>query len=177
MWPQDIISCFASKNMLGSDSYYTGEMDFSHWMLIHLVAKRTKVVGELIFYPLLIWLIILLSRYPYFDNMYTPPGLAVVITLSAILAWICGYCLRKAAEDLRKATLHRLDTRRILILAQKEPNDSSVKLTEEIMQHIRSNQEGAFAPFMQHPLVRALVAPLGGASAVALYDLFEKFNF
>ena len=50
--------------------------ELDYWMLIRLVARRSEVVSRLIFFPFIVWLILFISRWNYFDNWRTPrPGL------------------------------------------------------------------------------------------------------
>ena len=84
------------------------EEALSDWMLIQLIAKRTEVVGKLIYFPFIVWVLIAVSRLRYFDNWRTPLGLAIVISLGAILAWSCTVVLRRSAEELRTEVTDRL---------------------------------------------------------------------
>ena len=84
------------------------DAELGDWMLIRLIARDTGVVGRLIFYPFIVWLVILVSRMPYFDNWRTPIGLAIVISMSAVLAWSCAFMLRRTAESIRADVLERL---------------------------------------------------------------------
>ena len=77
------------------------EEALSDWMLIQLIAKRTEVVGKLIYFPFIVWVLIAVSRLRYFDNWRTPLGLAIVISLGAILAWSCTVVLRRSAEKIK----------------------------------------------------------------------------
>ena len=74
------------------------DSELSEWMLIQLIAKRTEVVGNLIYYPFIVWFIIFLSRLYYFDNYHAPIGLAIVIFMCALLAWACAFMLRRARQ-------------------------------------------------------------------------------
>jgi len=146
------------------------------WILIHLIAKRTDTVGKLIFYPVIVWFIIFISRSYYFDNWQTPIGLAVVISLAAVFAWSSAFVLRRSAERARKDAVHRLKTDLVSVLSQKDPDQDQVKRIEFVIKEISDVREGAFAPYTQHPAVQALAVPFGGIGGVYLIEFLTKMN-
>ncbi len=106
------------------------------WVLIRLIAMRTEEVGKLIFYPFIVWLFLFVSRSHYFDNWPTPVGLAVVICLGAMLAWICAFLLRRSAERARTRVVSLLEGRLYNIRGidspggEKKSNEATVSYIE-----------------------------------------------
>ena len=43
-----------------------------------------------------------------------------------------------------------------------------------MIDEVENNTRGAFSPLTQHPLVGALMIPLGGAGTLSLIDLFAR---
>ncbi len=148
-----------------------GERELSEWMLIRLIAKRTEVVGKLIYYPFIVWFLIFASRLRYFDNWTTPIGLAIVIFMGALLAWYCAFMLRCAAEKLRGDVVERLTLGN---LGAKLPSKEYAERLQDLKKEISAIQKGAFAPYLQNPLVHSLLVPLGGFGGVQLLDLLGK---
>lgn len=146
------------------------------WILVHLIAKRTGVVGKLIFYPFIVWFIMFISRINYFDNWQFPIGLAIVISLGAVYAWSCAFVLRRSAERARADVVHRLTTHLALVLSNKNPDQNRVKRIEFVLNEVKSIRDGAFAPFTQHPVVQALLVPFGGVGGIYLIDFLTKLN-
>jgi hypothetical protein len=146
------------------------------WMLVHLIANRTEVVGKLIFYPFIVWFIMFISRINYFDNWQTPIGLAIVISMGAVYAWSCAFVLRRSAERARADVVHRLTTHLALVLSNKNPDQNRLKRIEFVLNEVKSIRDGAFAPFTQHPVVQALLVPFGGVGGIYLIDFFTRLN-
>jgi hypothetical protein len=169
-WSQGSLMQF-TPNVGEMDETPTGER-----MLVHLIARRSDVVGKLIFYPFIVWFIMFMSRISYFDNWQTPIGLGVVISMSAVYAWSCAFVLRRSAESARTIVVRRLTNHLFVVLSNEKPNQDRVKRIEFVLNEVKSTQEGAFAPFTQHPVMQALVVPFGGVGGLYLIDFFTKLN-
>ncbi|HME44560.1 MAG TPA: hypothetical protein VKF36_15830 [Syntrophorhabdales bacterium] len=145
--------------------------------LVRLIAIRTDTVGKLIFYPFIVWFLMFASRFDYFDNWRTPPGLAVVIFLGAMYAWSSAFLLRQSAERARTCAVDRLKDLLLINLGDKKPSPDLTKHIEAALDEVRSMRQGAFAPFTQHPIVQSLLVPFGGVSGIYLVDFLAKMNF
>jgi hypothetical protein len=167
-WSKESIKKFATIIDDGEEPH------LSEWMLIHLITKRTDVVGKLIFYPFIVLFIMFAARFYYFDNWHAPIGLVIVISLSAVYAWNCAFFLRKSAEELRKASIHSLKEKLIQVLTVRDPDQRRVKQIEFALKEISAIDEGAFAPFSQHPMVQALIVPFGGVGGMYLIDFLTR---
>jgi len=141
------------------------------WLLIKLIARRTDAIGRMIFYPFIVWSVMFIARNHYFDNWIMQTGLLLVFVLSLAFAWSSALMLRKAAERARNKAINRL---REKILKNCSGNMEQVARVQTILDEIRSIEEGAFLPFMQHPLVKALLIPFSGVGGAYLLDLLEK---
>ena len=149
------------------------EAELGDWMLIRLIAQRTEVVGNLIFYPFIVLFVMVVSRLRYFSNWHTPIGLAVVISMSAVLAWSCAFMLRRAAEKLRANVLERLA---IGTHGAKPLGKEYAGRIQDLLKEINSIQRGAFAPYLQSPVVHSLLVPLGGFGGVQLFEMLGKLT-
>jgi hypothetical protein len=150
--------------------------EIKEWVLIQLVAKRTDAVGKLIFYPFIVWFIMFISRINLFDNWPTPVGLAIVLTISVILAWSCAFLLRRSAEAARAGAVRRLKEDLASMYFHGRPDEERIRRIEFALKEVTEIRAGAFAPFMQHPVVQALFVPFGGVGGVYLIDFFSKLN-
>ena len=169
-WSPDSLKKFASS------FHHEAESPLSEWMLIHLIARRTDVVGKLIFYPFIVWFIMFIARFYYFDNWHAPIGLIIVLSLSAGYAWSCAFFLRRSAEGLRKTSIHRLKEKLVRVLTESGPDEGCVKQIDFALKEVGAIDEGAFAPFSQHPVVQALIVPFGGVGGMYLIDFLAKLN-
>ena len=145
--------------------------------LIRLIAARTAVIGKFLFYPFIVWLIMIFSRFTYFDNWRAPVGLVVVMSLAAAYAWASAFLLRLGAEKARARVMdwcQRLQS--ATLLSNQTANMRKVGQLEYAMQEIRSIREGAFASLSQHPLLHVLFVAFGGLGGMFGLDLLSKLN-
>ena len=149
------------------------EEALSDWMLIQLIAKRTEVVGKLIYFPFIVWVLIAVSRLRYFDNWRTPLGLAIVISLGAILAWSCTVVLRRSAEELRTEVTDRLAQQIIGAYSAEPPSKDDGDRIQYVLQEIKDIRKGAFAPFLQQPALQSLLVPFVGIGGANLLDFLS----
>lgn len=169
-WPRDSVETFCAKNEIRGDGA------LKEWMLILLIANRSEVLGKLIFYPFIIWLIMFASRIYYFDNWHMPLGLGIVITLGALYAWSSAFVLRRSAESARVAMIQRLTKRLAGTLMEKDEGQSLAKQIEFALNEAKSIRQGAFARFTQHPVLQALLIPFGGVGGLYLFEFLVKLN-
>jgi hypothetical protein len=169
-WSQDSVMKFSSK-----DKFSEGE-GIEEWMVISLIADRTEVVGRLIFYPIIVWLIMFMARINYFDNWHLPIGLGIVLTMGALYAWSSAFVLRRSAEHAREATLQRLTMRLAEILRDKGQDQGRIRQIEFALKEVRSNRKGAFAPFTHHPLLQSLMIPFGGVGGWYFLEFLAKLT-
>jgi hypothetical protein len=134
------------------------------------------VVNRLIFYPVIIWLLLFISRWPYFDNWTTPPALAGVIAMSAIFTWSCAIFLNRAAEKLRLQILALLSIDLVHLESDSSPNSARQSLVKSIIEEVKNIKQGAFTPFFQNPVVQALFVPFGGVGGLTLLDFLNKLS-
>jgi uncharacterized membrane protein (DUF485 family) len=152
------------------------EAALSDWMLVQLIARRTDVVGKLIFYPFIVWSLIIISRFHYFDNWQTPLGLAIVISMSALLAWGCAVYLRRSAEKLRTVIINRLDREIVGVLAIDQEGKEDTNLIQHVLNEVRDIKTGAFASYVQQPVLQSLLVPLGSISGVKILELLSNLG-
>ncbi|MBU1053600.1 MAG: hypothetical protein KKC46_07200 [Proteobacteria bacterium] len=148
----------------------------SEWMLVNIVAKRTKAVGKLIFYPLISWVVIYIARHSYFDDWNTTIGLTVIMTGSVAITWMCALMQRYDAENLRKASVSRLKEQQMRIIFSKELEDLKSQI-ELVIKEIQAIREGAFSPFFQHPVFRSVLLALSSVGGTYIMEYTNIFNF
>lgn len=144
--------------------------------LIRLIGGRTEVIGKFIFYPFLIWLLMFASRNRYFDNWYTPLGLAIVLTVSAVYAWSCVLRLRIWSERARTKALDRLSGELDAALAHGGNNAVRKGLLEHALREVKAIRTGSFAPLTELPVLRVLLIPFGGVGGLALLEYLGALN-
>jgi hypothetical protein len=169
-WPKATLEKYAAK--LGLDERYLDD-----WITMHFVARRTQAVARLVYYPFIVIALMVLSRSSLFDNWTTPIGLVIVVTFSVAIVMACAILLRLAAERLRRRAIWRLTNAKVKLKAQG-PADSRVAEQIDVMiTQIRAFDTGAFAPYSQQPIVRALLLPLTSYGGAALVEYLSIANF
>ena len=135
-----------------------------YWDIL-LIAKRTKAVGDLIYYPFVILSLLIVARLNYFGNWTWPPVLLVALSLHFCLALYAAWRLPKAAREYRDQVLARLKRRRRqdLMLAQRLP-----EVTDTMIEEVQSTHQGAFSYLWEQPAIRALLLPSGGVGLATL---------
>jgi len=144
---------------------------------MHFVARRTHVVARLVYYPFIVISLMVLSRSSVFDNWSMPTGLAIVTTSSVLIALGCAIVLRSGAEMLRRAAIWRLTNAQVLLKGQDDKARHTADQIDVMIAQIRAFDTGAFAPYSQQPLVRALMLPLTSYGGAALVDYLSIANF
>ena len=165
-WHKDSLKHFIQKQDNDPDlsKWREGgaEEALSNWMLIQLIARRTDVVGKLIFFPFIVWFLMFVSRLHYFANWHTPPGLAIVISMSAVLAWACAVYLRNSAEKLRTVVADRLAKQLVGAYAAEPPDNAAAERIQYVLNEVKAIRTlGAFASYLQQPIIQSLLVPIG----------------
>jgi len=165
--------------------------EMAEWLDVRFVARVTEGAGELVYFPALILLLAIAARMPYFDNWGFPALLFIVYAIPC--AYILGLMasLQLAARRARAAALFRLQEQLEAIDFGSDQPPTSTATTENgqatpttelraeelkakrerierLISAIEELREGAFRPFMENPIVHALLIPSGGAGMLAV---------
>jgi hypothetical protein len=135
---------------------------------VQLVAKSTEVVSTLVMYPFIVLLLMILSRVNLFDRWDWPLGLIAVLGLNSLCALFSAVVLWRSANQARHSILQELK-RKVFISRVKEPGAERLSL---VIREIENLKQGAFAPFSEQPVLRAVLIPFGGISTAFLLEIF-----
>jgi hypothetical protein len=138
------------------------------------ITRRTRVVAKLIYFPFIVISLLVLSRSTFFDNWTMPIGLIIVLGSSVLIVSGCAVLLRNSAEDARRKVLKLLDDDLIRLKGDEGRTGQQI---EAMIAQVRALNEGAFAPFSQQPVFRALLLPLSTFGGSALLDYFTAASF
>ena len=144
---------------------------------MHFVARRTQAVARLVYYPFIVIALMVLSRSSLFDNWSTPIGLVIVVTSSVAIVMACAIMLRLAAERLRRRAIWRLTNIKMKLNAQGAADSKVADQIDVMITQIRAFDTGAFAPYSQQPIVRAVLLPLTSYGGAALVEYLSIANF
>jgi hypothetical protein len=116
-------------------------------------------------------LILIVGRIRLFDNWDIPVGLVLLWGFSAGYAIVCGFLLGRAAEHFRQTTMKSLDIKRDE--ARKAGKPDEAEEINRVMEKISAESAGAFAPWTQHPVFRAVLFPTSGLGLASLFEYFS----
>ncbi len=147
------------------------KQDLDEWMGIELIAERTTVIGNFIYFPFIIMILLGISRHSYLDNWNFPTALIVIFALNAILIVGNALALRRSAETAKREAIKGLESKLIQLSAQTPEEIKQRQQIDWAINVIKNNQRGAFLPFTQHPIFGAAIAlPSGGYGLVLLLE-------
>ncbi len=168
-----------------------------NWIDLEFIASRTRCVTRLIYFPFIVLSLFLVSRSAAFDDWYMPATGIVLAVLGAGVALACAVALRYAAEASRRHAMERLrdEITRVsgeppppapapttlkppaIPLGHVPPPDppkaAQLNLLLSRMDHLH---EGAFAPFWQQPLLKAVLLPFATLGGTSLLDYLALVN-
>ena len=131
------------------------------------VAKRSKCITKLLYGPFLIIALIVVSHSPVLANYGRSPPDVITMAVAVLIVTACAVALRLSAETTRAEALRRL-TERLMIAKGESSGAQPANQLELLLRRIEELREGAFSPFSQQPLVRAMLLPLGSFGGTAL---------
>jgi len=136
---------------------------------LQLVARLTARIDVFVYYPATLMGLMLLARAEYFDNWNFPIGLAIVVGVGAAYVVASAIRLRASSEEARRLVMRELSERR---LAGLQP--ASSQQLDQIMATISTLREGAFLPYAELPVFRAVALPSGAYGLFAVMELIAN---
>jgi hypothetical protein len=123
--------------------------------VVDLIGQRTEVVNRLIRYPFIALLIMIAGRNDYFDIWNYPVLLLLSWALNVILALLAAYLLYQAASGAKAAMLAGLSRQMVQALGTGQDHDVRMKQVQFIIDEVEANQQGAFVPLYQQPVIES----------------------
>jgi hypothetical protein len=144
------------------------------WIDLQFIARRTRAIGALIYFPFIGLSLMLLARSSFFDDWYTPPTVLVLATLSIAIVLGCALALRRSAEASRLHAIQRL--RDAILRAKGAGNGTLVGQLETLRDRAERLSDGAFAPYSRQPLLKAVLLPVLTFGGSSLFDYLAMLN-
>jgi hypothetical protein len=136
---------------------------------IMLIARRTRAVTQLIYYPLITISLLVICRLPEFDNFDWPTPLILILGFNGLLACGCVLILRSLAEAARRQSIRRL--REHLRQSRADDDRTLCATIEGLIKEVQALDQGIFAPVTCQLLVGALLLPSGARGCHPPSDL------
>jgi hypothetical protein len=152
------------------------------WLSLKLIAERTRWVGNFVWYPSLIIAGIFAATFTVEYGQYRFESNPVTLLVSIAFIVAAVVLLRQAAENWRADVLRRLAYRRLALLAlpgapallvpppiagPAPTNKDAVAQLDALIALVTQLRDGAFAPYSEQPLVRAVLLPAVTFAATA----------
>jgi len=162
LWPGAVLK--KAHDALGLDSERA-----TLWMNLRLIGRRTNGVARLVWYPSAVIAVtavaLLTIQYREFQFANNP----IALVASALFVIASAIALRGAAESFRRGVKHKLEDDRLR--EQKSQSASASQITT-LLDRVLALREGAFAPYSEQPIVRAVLVPAATyAATIALQYL------
>lgn len=123
---------------------------------VRFIAGLTKPIMSLIYAPFFVLTLLIIARLRIFANWTWPWSMILIFSINSLWAVYAAMRLRRASEAARQRAIRGLSERRL-----KWPNSSEqLKLAIESISGLR---EGAFASFLNDPIIGAVLLPCGAA--------------
>jgi hypothetical protein len=170
IWPAATLQEFSNRFRLPAQY-------LDDWIDLIFVSKRTKCINTLLYWPFLIIALIVVSHSPLLARYGRSIPDVVAIGVALLIVIACAVALRWAAEGSRAKARRRLNEHLIHARGQADDPQLTGQL-ELLLRRVEELREGAFSPFSQQPLVRAMLLPLGtfGGTALLQYLLVPGFG-
>ncbi len=129
------------------------------WLDLRLIGARTECVASLVFYPSIV---IAAMTVAAFTVEYGELGFSsnpVALLVSTVFVIIAAVMLRGTAESWRGSARTRLENARLAELGANGSDSPLASQLKALLKRVDRLRDGAFAPYAQQPLVRAVLVP------------------
>lgn len=176
-WPLSTLDAF--QRQLGIPKEF-----LDSWIDLRFIALRTRCVTRLIYYPFVVLSLLLLSRSATFDDWFMPTSTLLLAGVGAAIAVGCALALRLAAEASRRSALDQIRDALMRAHAARAddaskappPGQPTVEQLKLLLGRVEELHEGAFAPFWQQPLLKAVLLPFATLGGSTLLDYMALAN-
>jgi len=156
-----------STELAAMEDIHVSGARLDDYLDLKLITARTGVVANLIVFPFMIVFLDLLAHNTYFDHWSRPFFVYFFLGFLACLCLGCGLHLRRCCEAARVGALAQMRAR---IAAETDPEQRAGML--RLYDKMAGLKEGALAPWRRHPILKAVLWPLGGLSTLAMGEYF-----
>jgi len=168
LWTQRLCARPRERNGGCSDPAMHTLLD--DWIDVQVVARRSAPVARLVIGPFVVLALLVVARSRLFDNWALTPAIAVGVSVYVAALIGLALLLKQAAETTRRRALESMQADLRWLAGSGKPLSDLVEPFKRLIAQVESNQSGAFAPFFDQPLLKAMLVPLGGAGGTQLFD-------
>jgi len=137
-----------------------------HLLYMRMIAERSKLIGSYLYGPLVVLLLLALSRYPRFDNWPWHWPLVLVCLGHVALVTYGAVVLRRSARRIKQRALD--DLARAAAAYQRDSDERWP--VDQLIEEIKNIKEGALSSPATNPVLWALSIPFGGVATLAALE-------
>ena len=149
-WPKDALQKECERSGLPKDRA-------TLWLDLQLIARRTSGVANLVWYPSIVIAALTVAALTIQFREFQFANNPVALLVGAVFVIASALGLRRAAEAWRAGVTRRLEDDRLR--EHTGADDRSANQLDRLLQRVRALDEGAFAPYSEQPIVRAVLVP------------------
>lgn len=162
-WPAAALQ--KERNALGLDQERA-----TLWLNLRLIGRRTDGVAVLVWYPSFViattTIALLTIQFREFQFANNP----IALVAGALFVIASAIALRSAAEAFRRGTRDRLEDDR---LREQKAGGGSAAQLDSLLNRVDALREGAFAPYSEQPIVRAVLVPAATYGATVALEYLQ----
>lgn len=140
------------------------------WIDVQIVARRSAPVARLVIGPFVVLALLVVARSRLFDNWSLTTAIAIGVCFYVAVLIGITLLLKRAAETTRRHAIASMQADLRWLAGSGKPLSDLVEPYKRLIASVENEQAGAFAPFFDQPLLKALLVPLGGAGGTQLFD-------
>lgn len=149
-WPEDALKKECERSGLPKDRA-------TLWLDLRLIARRTSAIANLVWYPSIVIAALTVAALTIQFREFQFANNPVALLVGAVFVIASALGLRRAAEAWRAGVTRRLEEDRLR--EHTRADDRSAAQLDRLLQYVRALHEGAFAPYSEQPIVRAVLVP------------------
>ncbi|NJL71248.1 MAG: hypothetical protein HC888_06380 [Candidatus Competibacteraceae bacterium] len=137
---------------------------------LEVVGRVSDVISRAVYYPCVLLVLSMLGRVSLFDNWNWPMALVALICIAFCSCIGAQWQMNASCVRIRGRYLEKLEVQ--WLSTSDKDLQSAIEYTKTRIQKL---DIGAFRNFVETPLARAMLLPLGGLSGVSLLQQLATF--
>ena len=136
------------------------------WIDTQLIAELTERVGRLVYYPSIVFFLLLLSCNGWWGCWSLPWPIIIILGCPLLLAVSSVVVLQNTARKAKRDAEATLEAKvhRLQAITAESPAKNNANQAEKLLEEIRHLRRGAFVPFWENPVLGAVLLPSGSTA-------------
>ena len=162
-WPRDYLDKLSQERRMGRDNL-AGYAD------VKFVANYTKEASQIVLYPFIVLLVMLVARSQFFDRWSWPWSYKIMSVLIVMFIALCSFCIRSAARKVSNEAVKELNSIKLKGIASGGSSANEIAQIEQTIGEIEAEADGAYAPWFFDRAASAFLIPSAGALIIQLLE-------